>query len=150
MCQSARAGDCSATGVLHCHCLIRLQFQFAVLHRSCPLLLNLLSLACKAERICRGWIQPVLSIRTEDIYLAAGLDAVVMLKTIEYGVQLFVPIAVVCLAVCTPRTATQIPYGSWHLTRPELRIQLTFDENRAGLQNSNSVWKRIKFLPCRH
>jgi hypothetical protein len=43
----------------------------------------------------------VLSVRTEDIYLAAGLDAVVMLKTIEYGVQLFVPLAAVCLAVRT-------------------------------------------------
>lgn len=50
--------------------------------------------------VCRGWIYPVLCVRTEDIYLAAGLDAVVMLKTIEYGVQLFVPMAVVCLAVC--------------------------------------------------
>ena len=50
----------------------------------------------------RGWIYPVLCIRTEDIYLAAGLDAVVMLKTIEFGVQLFVPMAVVCLAVCAP------------------------------------------------
>lgn len=54
----------------------------------------------------RGWIYPVLCIRTEDIYLAAGLDAVVMLKTIEYGVQLFVPLAVVCLAVCTPPRLT--------------------------------------------
>jgi hypothetical protein len=92
----------------------------------------------------------VLSVRTEDIYLAAGLDAVVMLKTIEYGVQLFVPIAVVCLAVCTPHTATHIPYASWHLTRLGLRIQLTFDENRAGLQNSNSVWMKMNSLPCSH
>lgn len=53
------------------------------------------------KELCRGWIYPVLTIRTEDIYLAAGLDAVVMLKTIEYGVQLFVPLAVVCLAVRT-------------------------------------------------
>ena len=55
-------------------------------------------------RLFRGWIYPVLCIRTEDIYLAAGLDAVVMLKTIEFGVQLFVPMAVVCLAVCAPLT----------------------------------------------
>jgi hypothetical protein len=54
----------------------------------------------------------VLSIRTEDIYLAAGLDAVVMLKTIEYGVQLFVPLAVVSLAVRT------------HLVLADTRIHL--------------------------
>lgn len=42
---------------------------------------------------------PVLMTRTEDIYLAAGLDAVVMLKTIEYGVQIFTPMAMLSLAI---------------------------------------------------
>jgi Late exocytosis, associated with Golgi transport len=49
---------------------------------------------------CRAWLRPVLCVRTEDIYLSAGLDAVVLLKTIEYGVQLFTPMALICLAVC--------------------------------------------------
>lgn len=48
---------------------------------------------------CRGWLVPVLMTRTEDIYLAAGLDAVVMLKTIEYGVQIFTPMAMLSLAL---------------------------------------------------
>lgn len=52
-----------------------------------------------SDRGCRGWLVPVLMTRTEDIYLAAGLDAVVMLKTIEYGVQIFTPMAMLSLAI---------------------------------------------------
>lgn len=43
----------------------------------------------------------MLFIRTEDIYLSAGLDAVVLLKTVEFGIQFFVPVALVCVFVCT-------------------------------------------------
>ena len=51
--------------------------------------------------ICRRWIIPVLNETTEDIFIAAGFDAVIMLKTIEIGVQLFGPFAIVALTVCT-------------------------------------------------
>lgn len=55
---------------------------------------------------------PVLMTRTEDIYLAAGLDAVVMLKTIEYGVQIFTPMAMLSLAICgSPNMHTAVPNG---------------------------------------
>lgn len=41
----------------------------------------------------------MLLLTTEDIFIAAGFDAVIMLKTIEFGVQLFGPIAIICLVV---------------------------------------------------
>lgn len=53
--------------------------------------------------ICRGWLVPVFITRTDDIYVAAGLDAVVLLKTIEFGVQLFTPMAVLCLVIRASR-----------------------------------------------
>lgn len=49
--------------------------------------------------VCRRWIHPVLYVTTEDIFIAAGFDAVIMLKTIEFGVQLFGPLAIVCLVI---------------------------------------------------
>jgi hypothetical protein len=42
----------------------------------------------------------VLYVTTEDIFIAAGFDAVIMLKTIEIGVQLFGPIAIIALIIC--------------------------------------------------
>jgi hypothetical protein len=55
---------------------------------------------------CRGWMHPVLFTRTEDIYLSAGMDVVVLLKTIEFGIQFFVPLAFICLTVCMPQYLT--------------------------------------------
>jgi Late exocytosis, associated with Golgi transport len=55
-------------------------------------------------------MSPVLFMPTEDIFHAAGFDAVVMLKTIEFGVQLFTPMALIALAVCAlPLAAYQCP-----------------------------------------
>jgi Late exocytosis, associated with Golgi transport len=59
--------------------------------------------------LCRGWMMPVLFMPTEDIFHAAGFDAVVMLKTIEFGVQLFTPMALIALAVC----AACCPFSLW-------------------------------------
>lgn len=44
----------------------------------------------------------MLYVTTEDIFIASGFDAVIMLKTIELGVQLFGPMAIVCLVIRTP------------------------------------------------
>ena len=52
--------------------------------------------------VCRRWLHPVLTVTTEDILIAAGFDAVVTLKIIEFGVQLFGPIAIVCLIIRAP------------------------------------------------
>ena len=49
----------------------------------------------------------MLYVTTEDIFIAAGFDAVIMLKTIEFGVQLFGPLAIVCLLIRTLLTFTR-------------------------------------------
>jgi Late exocytosis, associated with Golgi transport len=63
----------------------------------------------KVHVVCRGWMMPVLFMPTEDIFHAAGFDAVVMLKTIEFGVQLFTPMALIGLAIC----AARCPFPLW-------------------------------------
>ena len=42
----------------------------------------------------------VFTVTKQDILIAAGLDAVITLKTIELGVQMFAPIAIVGLVIC--------------------------------------------------
>lgn len=45
------------------------------------------------------------TVKTEDIYLSAGMDAVVLLKTMEFGICCFGPMAAVCMLVCVLPTA---------------------------------------------
>ena len=50
----------------------------------------------------RRWLVAVFTVTKQDILIAAGVDAVIMLKTIELGVQMFAPIACVGLVICAP------------------------------------------------
>lgn len=54
-------------------------------------------------RRCFGYIAPVLFITDLELMHTAGLDALVLCRFVEMGVQLFIPLTVLCCAVCECR-----------------------------------------------
>lgn len=89
---------------------------------------------------------PVLMTRTDDIYLAAGLDAVVMLKTIEYGVQIFTPMAMLSLAICAPLVTAVVTTrikSLWHFRAASrasgVSVHFNFSCNQPGIIRRSHV-----------
>lgn len=50
--------------------------------------------------LCRSWLGPVLLTTENDFMRCAGLDALMLLRTLTMGVQIFLPIAILSLGVC--------------------------------------------------